>query len=366
MKFTCSRSLLAEAISGVSKAVSPRSGQPILEGILCQAEGFSLTLTGYDCSMAIITQLEANILEPGEAVLHAKLLGDMVRRLSTEEVEICVAENGTATIKSGITEFNIHAMPVTDYPELPIPSAEPTLDLSAAELKEIVETTLYAVSLDETKPAHTGELFEITPDALRVVALDGYRLAIVEKKVAAQKEISIIVPGKTLSDVIKLFGDSDDTVHISADRRFVVFANEHYKVFSRLLEGQFLDYKRVIPAAGSTRVVVDVRDFIDVIERASLIITERAKNPLRVLFDQTITVRCQTGLGAVVDELPASIEGEPVEVGFNNRYLLDALRNSRCDKVAMEISGPLSPVKVMPVDGEQFLFLVLPIRFKND
>ena len=366
MKFTCSRSLLAEAISGVSKAVSPRSGQPILEGILFQAEGFSLTLTGYDCSMAIITQLEANILEPGEAVLHAKLLGDMVRRLSTEEVEICVAENGTATIKSGITEFNIHAMPVTDYPELPIPSAEPTLDLSAAELKEIVETTLYAVSLDETKPSHTGELFEITPDALRVVALDGYRLAIVEKKVAAQKEISIIVPGKTLSDVIKLFGDSDDTVHISADRRFVVFANEHYKVFSRLLEGQFLDYKRVIPAAGSTRVVVDVRDFIDVIERASLIITERAKNPLRVLFDQTITVRCQTGLGAVVDELPASIEGEPVEVGFNNRYLLDALRNSRCDKVAMEISGPLSPVKVMPVDGEQFLFLVLPIRFKND
>ena len=188
-----------------------------------------------------------------------------------------MTENGTATIKSGITEFNIHAMPVTDYPELPIPSAEPTLDLSAAELKEIVETTLYAVSLDETKPAHTGELFEITPDALRVVALDGYRLAIVEKKVAAQKEISIIVPGKTLSDVIKLFGDSDDTVHISADRRFVVFANEHYKVFSRLLEGQFLDYKRVIPAAGSTRVVVDVRDFIDVIERASLIITERAK-----------------------------------------------------------------------------------------
>lgn len=109
MKFTCSRSLLAEAISGVSKAVSPRSGQPILEGILFQAEGFSLTLTGYDCSMAIITQLEANILEPGEAVLHAKLLGDMVRRLSTEEVEICVAENGTATIKSGITEFNIAA-----------------------------------------------------------------------------------------------------------------------------------------------------------------------------------------------------------------------------------------------------------------
>ena len=199
-----------------------------------------------------------------------------------------------------------------------------------------------------------------------MVALDGYRLAIIEKPVQATKEIDIIIPAKTLSEVVKLFGEADEVVHISANRRFVVFATQSYTVISRLIEGEFLDYRRVIPEGYKTRVTVDVRDFATTIERASLIITERLKNPLRVMFDDHITVRCQTTLGKVVDELPAQVEGDPVEIGFNNRYLLDALRYSRCDKLVFELSGPLSPVKVLPKDGGDFLFLVLPVRFKND
>lgn len=366
MKLTCDRTLLSNAITGVSKAVSQRSSIPVLEGILMKADGFTLTLTGYDLEMAITTQLEANVLEPGDAVLSAKLLGDMVRRLSSEEVEITTLESGAATIKGGITEFDIMGLNPGDYPDLPNPGADRTLDMDTATLREMVETTLFAVSQDDKKPAHTGELFSIQTDKLTVVALDGYRLAIIEKKVEATKDIDIIVPAKTVGEVVKLFGDEDDVVHIAANRRFVVFSTQSYTVISRLIEGEFLDYKRVIPEGHKTRVVVDVRDFINTIERASLIITERLKNPLRVTFDGNITVRCQTALGKVVDELPAEIEGEPVEIGFNNRYLLDALRNSRCDKLAFEISGPLSPVKVLPVEGGDFLFLVLPVRFKND
>ena len=366
MKLTCDRTLLANAIAGVSKAVSQRSSIPVLEGILFHAEGFQLTLTGYDLEMAITTSLEANVLEPGDAVLSARLIGDMVRRLNSEEIEISSDENCAATIKGGITEYNIMGLNPGDYPALPNPGADRTLDLDAADFKEMVETTIFAVSQDDKKPAHTGELFAITPDKLTVVALDGYRLAIIEKKVEATKEINIIIPAKTLSEAVKLFGDGEDVVHIAANRRFVVFSTAAYTVISRLIEGEFLDYKRVIPEGHNTKVVVDVRDFINVIERASLIITERLKNPLRITFDGAITVRCQTALGKVVDELPAEIEGAPVEIGFNNRYLLDALRNSRCDKLVFEISGPLSPVKVMPCDGGDFLFLVLPVRFKND
>ncbi len=366
MKLTCDRTLLANAIAGVSKAVSQRSSIPVLEGILFHAEGFQLTLTGYDLEMAITTSLEANVLEPGDAVLSARLIGDMVRRLNSEEIEISSDENCAATIKGGITEYNIMGLNPGDYPALPNPGADRTLDLDAADFKEMVETTIFAVSQDDKKPAHTGELFAITPDKLTVVALDGYRLAIIEKKVEATKEINIIIPAKTLSEAVKLFGDGEDVVHIAANRRFVVFSTAAYTVISRLIEGEFLDYKRVIPEGHNTKVVVDVRDFINVIERASLIITERLKNPLRITFDSAITVRCQTALGKVVDELPAEIEGAPVEIGFNNRYLLDALRNSRCDKLVFEISGPLSPVKVMPCDGGDFLFLVLPVRFKND
>ena len=365
MKMICDRTLLANAVAGVSKAVTQRSSIPVLEGILMKAEGFSLTLTGYDLEMGITTSIEANVLEPGEVVLSAKLLGDMVRRLSSSEVEITATETNATTIKGGITEFDIMGMN-PDFPELPSPGADHTLDLETTTFREMVETTLFAVSQDDKKPAHTGELFAIEPDKLTVVALDGYRLAIIEKPVKAAKDINIIIPAKTLAEAIKLFTDDDEVVHIAANRRFVVFSSRTYTVISRLIEGDFLDYKRVIPEGYHTRVTVDVRDFSNSIERASLIITERLKNPLRITFDGNITVRCQTTLGKVVDELDAEIEGEPVEIGFNNRYLLDALRYSRCDKLVFEVSGPLSPVKVLPKDGGDFLFLVLPVRFKND
>ena len=366
MKMICDRTLLANAVAGVSKAVTQRSSIPVLEGILMKAEGFSLTLTGYDLEMGITTSIEANVLEPGEVVLSAKLLGDMVRRLSSSEVEITATETNATTIKGGITEFDIMGMNPGDFPELPSPGADHTLDLETPTFREMVETTLFAVSQDDKKPAHTGELFVIEPGSLTVVALDGYRLAIIQKPVKAAKDINIIIPAKTLAEAIKLFTDDDEVVHIAANRRFVVFSSRTYTVISRLIEGDFLDYKRVIPEGYHTRVTVDVRDFSNSIERASLIITERLKNPLRITFDGNITVRCQTTLGKVVDELDAEIEGEPVEIGFNNRYLLDALRYSRCDKLVFEVSGPLSPVKVLPKDGGDFLFLVLPVRFKND
>ena len=366
MKMICDRTLLSNAVAGVSKAVTQRSSIPVLEGILMKAEGFSLTLTGYDLEMGITTSIEANVLEPGEVVLSAKLLGDMVRRLSSSEVEITATETNATTIKGGITEFDIMVMNPGDFPELPSPGADHTLDLETPTFREMVETTLFAGSQDAKKPAHPGDLFAIEPDKLTVVALDGYRLAIIEKPVKAAKDISIIIPAKTLAEAIKLFTDDDEVVHIAANRRFVVFSSRTYTVISRLIEGDFLDYKRVIPEGYHTRVTVDVRDFSNSIERASLIITERLKNPLRITFDGNITVRCQTTLGKVVDELDAEIEGEPVEIGFNNRYLLDALRYSRCDKLVFEVSGPLSPVKVLPKDGGDFLFLVLPVRFKND
>ncbi|MEG2834202.1 MAG: DNA polymerase III subunit beta [Ruthenibacterium sp.] len=366
MKIICDRSLLCDAVAGVSKAVTLRSSIPVLEGIHMKAEGFMLTLTGYDLEMGITTSIEANVQEPGEIVLSAKLLGDVVRRMTGAEVEIFVSPTNDTIIKGGITEYNIMGMNPGDFPEMPNTDAENTMNMDASVLREIIDTTLFAVSQDDKKPAHTGELFCIEPNHLTVVALDGYRLAIMEKEVLATKEINIIIPQKTLAELTKLITDDDDIVHIAANRRYVVFSTSTYVIMSRLIEGDFLDFRRVVPEGYKTRVVVDTRDFINSIERASLIITERLKNPLRITFDQNITVRCQTALGKVVDEIEAEIEGETVEIGFNNRYLLDALRYSACDKVVFEINGPLSPVKVLPVEGNEFLFLVLPVRFKND
>ena len=368
MNIVCDKALLSSAIDGVSKAVTLRSSIPALEGILLKAEGFQLTLTGYDLEMGITTTIEANVRQAGEIVLSAKLLGDMVRRLPSGEVSIYTNESGNATIKGGVAEFDILAMSASDYPDLPTPGADHTLTIKAGMLRGMIEKTLYAVSQDDKKPAHTGELFAIEEDKLTVVALDGYRLAIVERPVQAEKHIRIIIPAKTLTEVNKLLGDDEDDVRISANRRFVVFNSGNYTILSRLIEGEFLNYANVIPNGCKTRVVLETRDFIDTIERASLIITERLKNPLRILFDASgkVTVRCQTNLGKVVDEFSAQVEGDPVEIGFNNRYLLDALRNARCEKVVLELSGPLSPVKILPEESEDFIYLVLPVRFKND
>mgnify|MGYP000116867194 FL=1 len=259
----------------------------VLEGILLKAEGFQLNLTGYDLEMGIVTTIEANVKEAGEVVLNAKLLSSMISRMPAGQVSILSAENGKTTIQSGVVQFEIQSMPANDFPELPNTGAEETLTIKTGVLKDMIDRTLYAVSQDEKKPAHTGELFEILPDKLTVVALDGYRLAIVERPVTAVKDIRIIVPSKTMTEVAHLLpNDDEEPVHISANRRYVVFMAGGYTIMSRLIEGEFLNYRNVIPADSRTRVTIDTKEFIETIERASLIITERLKNPLRISFTE--------------------------------------------------------------------------------
>ena len=302
MKIICDKTLLSAAIDGVSRAVTPRSTTPALEGILLKAEGFNLTLTGYDMELGIVTTIEANVLEAGDIVLNAKLLNDMVRRMPAGQISISVADNGKTTIQGGVAQFEIQSMPAADFPQLPNTGAEDTLTIKTGMFREMIERTLYAVSQDEKRPAHTGELFEIEPDRLTVVALDGFRLAIVDRNVKANKEIRIIVPGKTMNEVLRLLANDDEAdVHISANRRYIVFNTAGYTIMSRLIEGEFLNYRNVIPEGFRTQAVLDTKGFIETIERASLIITERLKNPLRITFTEgKVIVRCQTSLGRVI------------------------------------------------------------------
>ena len=368
MKFECEKTLLTAAIEGVSLAITNRAAIPVLQGILLKAEGFALTLTGYDMEMGITTTIECNVLIPGEMVLDAKLFGSMVARMPAGTVHVELDDNGTAVVRGGVAEFEVPAMLAGEYPMLPNPGAENTMTVKCGMLREMIEKTIYAVSQDDKKPAHTGELFVIEPGSLTIVALDGYRLAIIQRDVQCTRDIRIIIPAKTLQELLKIMGGPDDDIKIDANRRYVVFTTNGYTIMSRLIEGEFLNYKSVIPDGCRSKVVVDCKQFIDTIERASLIITERLKNPLRITFAKDkITVRCQTTLGKVVDEFPpVKMEGDAVEIGFNNRYMLEALRNARSERVLLEINGPLSPVKMLPEEGKDFIYLVLPVRFKNE
>ena len=373
MKFFCDRSELTDAIAGVAKAVTQKSSVPALEGILFSAQGDRLTVTGYDLEIGIKTSIAAKIKDEGEAVFNAKLIGDMIRRMPEDEIEFSCEQNLQTTVKSGITEYNITGLPAKDYPELPSAALnlKETSDNAAfatvdcVELKEMIETVIYAVSQDDKKPANNGTKFEIEDSIITMVALDGFRLAVCSKKAEKADDMNIVIPAKTVNELAKIIGDNDGAVDISTNNRYAVFTFNNYTIISRLIDDIFLDYKKTMGGEYSTSAIVDVKRFNSAIERASLIITERLKNPLRITFDKDLTVRCQTELGTVVDSIECEFEGEEMEIGFNNRFLIDALRHCGCDKVKIELSGPLSPVKILPAEGDDFTYLVMPVRFKN-
>ena len=242
MKFECEKTLLASAIDGVSRAITNRAAIPVLEGIYMKAEGFNLTLTGYDMEMGITTTIECNVLVPGETVLDAKLLSAMINRMPAGDVCIELNDEGQAKISGGVAEFEIPALNASDYPSLPVTGADNTMTVKCGMLREMIEKTIYAVSQDDKKPAHTGELFVIEPGSLTIVALDGYRLAIIQRDVECTRDIRIIIPAKTLQELLKIMGGADDDVKIDANRRYVVFTSNGYTIMSRLIEGDFLNY----------------------------------------------------------------------------------------------------------------------------
>lgn len=324
-------------------------------------------LTGYDLELGISTNLEAQVMEEGDIVLSAKLLLDMIRRMPGGQVEIESDAKLLTQLKSGVTEYTILGMPATDYPELPSVTEGKTISLPQSALKSMIDQTLFAVATTDSKPVHTGSMFDVDEEGVTVVSVDGYRLALRRERLKAGEPMRFIVPGKTLSEVSKLLTEEDAPTELFISRKHIVFQISGYSVISRLLEGEFLDYHAAIPQNSSTTVKISTRSFMDAIERASLLISDRLKSPLRVRFTQDlIKVSCSTAIGKAYDEIPCSAQGGDVEMGFNNKYILDALRACGCDEVKLEISGPLSPMKVVPLDGDAFLFLVLPVRLKAE
>lgn len=362
MKLTCNKTILQEALAGVGKAVSSRNSLPAVEGILFTTEQNSVTLTGYNFDLVITTQIEAFVEQGGSAVLNAKLITDFVRMSENAEISIFVDDKLATVIKSGASEIKFMAIPAEDFPELPKPSADAALCVNGLELKDMIEKTLYAVSQNEQKPVHMGTKFVLESNKLTLVSVDGYRLAKCTRPVINADDKSFVVPGKSLSEISKLIAEDEGEVYINTARRYAVFYLSKYTVNTRLFEGDFLDYTRAIPEGYKSRVKVDVRMMSAAVERAALIITDRLKSPVKFSFSPEKTViSCVTGMGSVVDEQKFPFEGEDITVNFNNRYILDALRNSGCDEVYFELIDPAKALKIVPVDGEDFLHLVLPI-----
>ena len=345
MKFTVNKTDMNEAVSNIQRTVSSKTSIPALEGILLDASEDQLSLSAYDLELGITTVIPAKVQEPGRSVLSARIFSEIVRRTPSDAIEITVDSKNMATIESGCSNFTLIGIPAEEFPELPKVADAVKIQLPSNVLKSIIRQTVFAVAESNAKPIHQGSLFHMEDGRLDVVSVDGYRLAMRTEPVNYEGKLSFVTPGKTLNE----------------------FAISNYTVISSLLEGDFLNYKATIPAASKTHVSLRSRDAIESVERVSLLITDRLKSPVRCIFSNNeAKLLCTTSMGRASDQVEIEKEGEDVEIGFNNRYLLDALRNTECDEIRMGLSGPLSPMTIQPKEGDSFLFLVLPVRLKND
>lgn len=368
MIFTCDKLLLSQAVVNASRAVSAKSNLPALEGVYLRLEGNEISITGYDLEVGIITSASVYGEEDGGVILNARLLGDILRKLPNEEISISVNEKLMTTICCGKIEYNIVGMPTDEYPSLPDINENTAFTMPQSMLKSMISQTIFAVATDEIRAILTGVLFNKTTDVLTLTGLDGHRLAIREESIPSDECFNFVVPSKSLGEVAKLLNDEDDkTVLISVGRKHIIFDISGTRVISRLLEGEFLDYTDSIVKGSSTEVIIKTREFIESLERASLLINESNRSPVRCKFtDKNINLSCITAIGKVHDEFEVLIKGDELEIGFNNKYLLDALKATESDEVKLLLLGPLSPMKIVPLEGNDYLFLVLPMRLKAD
>ena len=367
MKFSCEKALLQAAISTTSRAVSPKSSIPALEGILLEA-GNDLRLTGYNLETGIRTIVPADIREEGTLVLGARLFGEIVRKLP-DDIVTFQSENYMVNIKCGMSEFNILGTDPEEFPELPTVEYQNSLILPQSRLKAMISQTLFAVSDNESRPIHTGSLFEVDSNGLTIVSVDGYRLALrheaIDKKEGAET-FSFVVPGAALSEVEKICSDVDEPASVTQGARHVMFKVGDTMLVSRRLEGEFLAYRQAIPSNNTIHVEGETRALLSSIDRVSLIISDKLKSPLRCVFDSNLLkISTKTAIGDAYDECPLSGDGGGLEIGFNNKYLMDALKAAPADKVRLELTTGVSPCVILPTEGEEnFLYMVLPVRLK--
>ena len=365
MKFSCEKYLLQSACGIASRAAAGKSPIPALEGLLLQASD-RLTVTGYDLKKGIYTQLEAEVKEQGSVVVGARLFGEMIRRLPDGIVTISTDINNNVNVKCGKSEFNFMGISPEDYPEMPVVDGVNNIALPQKILGSMINQTIFAVADNDMRPIYTGTLFDIEGEELTLVSVDGYRLAKRSEKLESAKmeNCSFVVPGSALADIERICGDSEELVKISVGAKHISFSIGETVVVSRRLEGEFLNYKKSIPDSFKYTVKVDRGEFMSAIDRVALIVSERNTSPVRMSFnDGSIDCLCVTPIGRAEDVCTCEGSGEGLQIGFNARYLKDALKAAAKEELNICLNSASSPCIITAADGSHnFTYMILPVR----
>ena len=368
MRFTCEKNMLVQGLNIASRTVAQKSSLSVIEGILCRA-GQNLSLTGYNMETAITFSVEADVADPGDCILPSKLFGDIVRRLPEGPVTVVVDDNYKVSIRAGYASFNISAESADDYPELPDVGDGRAIRIPQKELKNLISGTIFAVSENQGRPIHTGVKFEVTANSISAIAVDGFRLArrTFHPEEATGRELSFVVPAAGLKEVEKILTDSDEAVGFTLGSKHILFQIGAATLICRLLEGEFLDWRRVVPTNCPVKLVAHVSDLASSVDRVGLIVSEKYKSPVRCTFsNQVLNMRTATTIGAAEDRCAIAGDGKELEIGFNVRYMADALRAVPSEEVTLELTNGLSPIVLTPVDDKHdFAYMILPVRIKN-
>lgn len=365
MKLICSKSNLLKSVNIVLKAIPGKTTMPILECILIDASANTIKFTANDMELGIETTVEGMILEKGIVAIDAKIFSDIIRKLPDNDVTIETDEKRITTITCEKAKFSISGQSGEDFSYLPYVEKNQSIVISQFTLKEIIRQTIFSIAANENNKMMTGELFEVKGNLLRVVSLDGHRISI--RKIELKEEypdIKVVVPGKTLIEISKILsGETEDEVRIFFTKNHIVFEFDDTVVVSRLIEGEYFRIDQMLTSDYETKVQVNKREFIDCIDRATLMVKENDKKPIIIsITDDSMELKIQSQIGSMDEEIDIVKEGKDILIGFNPRFLMDALRVIDDENVDIYLMNPKAPCFIRD-EQQSYIYLILPVNF---
>lgn len=366
MLFNVDRNVFLDAVSKLSRIISNKTSYPVLEGILISAEQGKVTLIAYNLEMSMRKEIYARTEEDGDIVISAKILSDIFKRLSGPIVQIKSDDKCLCTISSAGAVFTIPGMSAVDFPETPSFYDGKSVKIKGQILSDMTEGTSFAVApFEGTRPVLMGINISAKDGVLQFVAIDGYRLAIRKTQIEEKEEFNFILSGTMVEEAVRLIADKNEDIPINVGNKMISFEIDGYKLICRLIEGDFVNYERTIPASYKQKVVVMVRDLLSIIDRTSLLISDAFSTPIRcIVNEENINFTCSTGAGKVTETYEVDLEGEPFEIGLSSRYLTEALKAVDDDMVQITFDSSKQGVVIRPLQGDDYMYMIMPMRLK--
>jgi len=368
MRIVCEKEKLAYGITIVQKAVSSKTTLPILEGILIETVESGIKLTSNDLEIGIECLIQADIREKGAVVVESKMFGEIVRRLPDTDIVLYCEDNGIFVIECEGSVYRLISLNPDEFPRLPKIKTSESISIKQNTLREMIKQTIFSVSTDENRPIFTGCFLEIKDAFINMVSVDGFRLSLRKQKFEGEvNNFNAVIPGKTLNEIFKIIQNNDEEIRINVAKNQALFEMKDVKIVSRILEGEFLNYRAAIPVEKETRIKVNKDILLSAFERIYLLTKDEKKYPVKLKAENNvITIICNSTIGTAKEEISTEIDGKDIEIGFNPKYFIDALKAVEKEQVYIDLTTSMAPGVIRPIEEEAFIYMILPVRIREE